>query len=99
MYLSCGTRPDIAFVMGQLSRHNLNPHIGYLNITKQVFHYLKDIITLSIEWRNDLAGHKAGEKYEEMGIMGYVDSSYAGDIEDRKSIIRYYFFFGKGIII
>ena len=30
--------------------------------------------------------------------MGYVDSSYASDIKDRKSITRYNFFFGRGII-
>ena len=30
--------------------------------------------------------------------MGYTNSSYADDIEDRKSITRYYFFLGGGVI-
>ena len=29
MYLSCGTRLDIAFVVGQLSRHNADPKKGH----------------------------------------------------------------------
>ena len=98
MYLSYGTRPDIAFVVGQLSRHNSNPRIKHLCIAKQVLCYLKSTIILGIEWDNNLAGHKAGEKYGEMGVVGYADSSYAGDIEDSKSIIRYYFFFDGDVI-
>ena len=34
IYLSCGTRPDITFVMGQLSRHNSDRCIGHLRIAK-----------------------------------------------------------------
>lgn len=33
-----------------------------------------------------------------MGIVGYANSSYAGDLKDRKSIMGYYFFL-KGTII
>ena len=34
MYLSCGTHPDIAFVVGQLSRHNSDPRVEHLRIAK-----------------------------------------------------------------
>ena len=57
MYLSCGTRPDIAFVVGQLSFHNSDPRVGELRIARQVLQYLKGTITLSIEWGRDPAGH------------------------------------------
>ena len=49
IYLSCGTRPNIVFVIGQLSRHNSDPQIRYLRIVKQVLRYLKGTITLDIE--------------------------------------------------
>ena len=57
MYLACETRPDIAFIVGQLSCQNLDPQIGHLRIAKQVLRYLKGTITLGI-WGNDTAGHR-----------------------------------------
>ena len=49
IYLSCGTRPDIAFMMRKRSRHNSDSRVEYLRIAKQIFRYLKDTITLGIE--------------------------------------------------
>lgn len=34
MYLSCGTRSDIAFVVGQLSKRIADPRVGYLKAAK-----------------------------------------------------------------
>lgn len=36
MYLACGTRLDIAFVVEQLSRYNANPRKRHLQATKRV---------------------------------------------------------------
>ena len=98
MYLACGTRPDIAFVVGQLSRHNSDPRIGHMRIAKQTLRYLKGTSTLGIVWGKDPAGHRNQEdKYGSFGVVGYADSSYAGDIDNRKSITGYCFFLGGAI--
>ncbi len=36
MYLACGTRRDIAFVVGQLSKHNVDPRKDHLRAAKRV---------------------------------------------------------------
>lgn len=34
IYLSCNTRPDILFAMGQLNRQNIDPRVGNLKVAK-----------------------------------------------------------------
>lgn len=82
----------------KLNYHNSNPRIGHLYITKQVLRYLKKTITLDIEWENNPAFHQLGEKYEDLGIVRYVDSKYAANLEDKKLIIGYCFFFSRAIV-
>ena len=96
MYLACGTRPDIAFIVGQLSCHNSDPQAGHLCIAKQVLKYLKRTITLGIIWENDSAGHWQ-EKYRSMGVVGYANSNYTRNLEDKKSITGYCFFLRRAI--
>ena len=86
IYLSCGTRPDIAFIIGQLSCHNSDLQAEHLRIIKQVLQYLKGTITLGIKWDRDPAGHQLGGKYGKFGVVEYVDSSYNGDLDNKKSI-------------
>ena len=59
MYLNCKTHLDIAFIVGQLSRHNSDPRAGYLRIIKQVLRYLNRTITLGIKWGRDLVGYQS----------------------------------------
>ena len=85
--------------MGQLSRHNFDPRIGHMRITKQTFRYLKGTSILGIVWGKDLASYRNQEdKYGSFRVVGYADSSYVGDIDDRKSITEYCFFLGRAII-
>lgn len=99
IYLACETRPDIAFVVGQLSRHNSDPRVGHIRIAKQSVRYLKGTSTLGIIWGRNPAGHRDQEdKYGSFEVVGYADSSYAEDVNDRKFITGYCFFLGGAII-
>ena len=48
IYLTCGTRPDIAFAICQLSRHNADPRRGHFQAAKKVVQYLKGIMNLGL---------------------------------------------------
>lgn len=50
MYLSYGTRPDISFVVGQLSKQNADLRMGYLKAAKQVIQYLKGTMHLGLTY-------------------------------------------------
>ena len=67
-------------------------------MAKQVLRYLKNIISLGIQWERNPTNYKSDGRYGELGMMEYTDSSYVGEIEDRNSIARYYFFFGRAIM-
>lgn len=55
MYLVCGTRPDIAFVVGQLSKHNADPRKGHLQAAKRVVRYLKGTMEMGLIFGQELA--------------------------------------------
>lgn len=50
MYLLYGTKPNIVFIVDQLSRQNANPCIGHLKATKRVVRYLKGKINFGITY-------------------------------------------------
>lgn len=82
MYLLCGTRPDIAFAVGQLSKRNLDPRIGHLKAAKQVVRYLKGTMHLGHKYGSILKtdSHiRAPEATPPYDLIGYADSNYTGD--------------------
>ena len=58
------------------------------------------MISFGIEWGMNLADHRSVSetKYCKSGIVKYVNSSYANDIDDKMSNTGYCFFLGRGII-
>lgn len=58
---------------------------------------MKKLITLVIVQENNLAGHWK-KKYRLLEVVGYVNKNYAGDLNNKKSIMGYCFFFRKAII-
>jgi hypothetical protein len=52
IYLSNYTRPNIAYIVGQLAQFMSKPAISYLKLCKQLLQYLKDIIKVRITYSN-----------------------------------------------
>lgn len=92
MYLFYSTKLDIAFAVEQLSKQNTNLKIGNLRVTKRVIWYFKGTIQLKIVYK---ASNINPAPY---GLIEYVNSNYAGDPEDKKSVIGYCFFINRAVL-
>ena len=58
IYLACETRPNIAFVIKQLSRYNSDPQVSHICIIEQTLWYLKEISSIKIIWGRDPTSHQ-----------------------------------------
>lgn len=90
MYLIYGTRLDIAFVVGQFSKHNADPRKGYLQVAKRVVRYLKGTMDMGLIFSQEIA-NCLPRKPPSYSLVDYADSNCAGDLEDRKSVMGYCF--------
>jgi hypothetical protein len=79
MYLMNGTRPDIAYAVGLLSRFSQKPKLKHWNAVLRVFQYLKGTINYGLVYR----GGRDGEMY------GVTDADFASDEVDRRSTSGY----------
>ena len=80
MYLMIGSRPDIAFAVGKLSRFCESPKWKHWLAVKRVLRYVNGTLKLGLCYD--------GSKSE---VVGYSDSDWAGDVSDRKSTSAYVF--------
>lgn len=90
MYLMLGTRPDLSFAINYYSRfQDINSEKVWIGL-KRVLRYIKGTQKLSLIYKRNI---------DEMGIKCYVDSDWAGDINDRKSVTGYIIkVFGNSIV-
>ncbi|XP_038875145.1 secreted RxLR effector protein 161-like [Benincasa hispida] len=87
MYL-IATRLDIMYVVSLISRFMESPTELHLFAAKRILRYLKRTPDLGILY----------QKEENLNLVGFSDSDYAGDLNDRKSTLGYVFIFGSGAI-
>ena len=93
MYLTYGIRPNIAFVIGQLSKQNADPRKEQLKVTKRVVGYQKDMIYMGIMYR------QTSNNPLPYGLNSYANNNFAGNPTDRKLIIEYYFFLNEAMVL
>lgn len=87
-YLSLGTRPDLSYAVGWLSRHVACPRRVHWQMAMQVLRYLKGTVTFGIRYKFDGNVQPA---------IGWSDSNWGGEEgSDRKSTTGYVFIFAGG---
>lgn len=81
MYLMIGTRPDIAFAIGKLSKFCDSPKVRHWTAVKRIFRYLSGTRTHGLCF--DGCGN--------VDAYGYSGADWACDMNDRKSTSAYTF--------
>ncbi|XP_073224742.1 uncharacterized protein [Cicer arietinum] len=83
----CNMRPDLAFSVGIASRFMERPKVSHLAAVKRILRCVKGTLGCGILFpANDM-----GKSCE---LLGYTDSNWCGDKDDRKSTAGYVFMFG-----
>jgi hypothetical protein len=89
MYLAVGTRPDIAFAVGALSRFNANPGRAHWKQVQHVFKYLAATKDLMLCY---------GPGQDSTCLQIYSDADYAGDVDSARSTSGHTVFIGKCLV-
>ncbi|GJT09859.1 zinc finger, CCHC-type containing protein [Tanacetum coccineum] len=87
MYSMTCTKPDIAFVVGKLSRYTSNPGTQHWQKIQRVLKYLKK----TMDYRLTYNGYPSV-------LEGYTDASWISNTEDNSSISGWVFLLGGGAI-
>ncbi|XP_022984442.1 uncharacterized protein LOC111482742 [Cucurbita maxima] len=87
MYLT-STRPDIMYAVSMISRYMEHPTEKHLNAARRILRYVRGTSDLGVFYK----------KGDDPKIVGYTDSDYAGDIDDRKSTSGSIFLMSSGAI-
>ena len=86
-YLTC-TRPDILFAVGLVSRFMEKPTMSHMKAAKRILRYLRGTLDCGIFYSSS----------QDLNLVGYCDSDFAGDIDDRKSTTGFVFLMGNNAI-
>ncbi|THH33390.1 hypothetical protein EUX98_g798 [Antrodiella citrinella] len=93
MYAMLGTRPDLAYAVGVLSQHASRPGKVHWDALMRVYRYLRGTTDYKIVYRG-----KTLRRGDDLSLLGFVDSDYAGDRNDCLSVSGYIFFLSGAAI-
>jgi hypothetical protein len=81
------TRPDISFAVGYVSRFREKPQQEHLAAVKHLLRYIAGTMEFGIVYSKCSGSNNK--------LVGYSDSDFGGDIDDRKSTTGVMFFMGE----
>ncbi|KAF2297070.1 hypothetical protein GH714_016331 [Hevea brasiliensis] len=76
--------PNILFAVGLVSHFMEDPVSFHMNVAKRILRYLKGTIDFGLFYSSS----------NEFKFVGFCDSNFAGDVDDRKSTTSFVFFMG-----
>eukprot|EP00253_Pinus_taeda_P023024 PITA_23024 len=82
------TRPDLSFAVGLVARFMQNPRGSHWKAAKRILRYVRGTVQFGIHYSAKAAPL----------LVGFTDSDWAGDPDDRKSTSSYVFTLGSGPI-
>ena len=83
------TRLDLLYLVGLLSRYMETPTSDHLSYAKRILRYVTGTLDFGLMYL---------KCQMQDALIGYNDSDFAGDIDDRKSTSRHVFFMGSSIV-
>ena len=87
LYLSA-SRPDIMFALCVCARYQSNPLTTHLSAVKRILKYVLGTASLGLWYTKDT----------NTDLVGFSDSDWAGDIDDRKSTSGGCFYLGRNLV-
>lgn len=85
MYLSVGTRPDITYAVNNVAKFSSQPTTEHWTGVKRIMRFLKGTANFGLLFSKEKASN----------CVGYSDSDWGGDLDDRKSTSGYFFQIGS----
>ena len=91
MHAMIGTRPDICFAVGAVSKFMSDPGKEHWTAVKRILRYLRG----TQDYQLELSG---SDNSTTVVLHGYCDSDWGGNPDDRRSTSGYAFSLGRGAI-
>jgi uncharacterized protein involved in tolerance to divalent cations len=109
LWLSMGTRPDIAYAVSQLAKYNNDPRVAHMRAVDRVLRYLAGTqdygilyefgaIESLMEVHMPTGYFHSQHPEEHEWLHGFADADFANCLDNRRSVTGYAFFMSGGPI-